>query len=151
MLYERSLMLVAFQIRVLLERPKVDGKVRRSTIPAQFYRKVGKKPVTSLNASDFDEHFDVEHGIDIALPVRDVCNQLIHHYVLYALRGTGAFEAVIVFSDYKRHEGMYHIDILPLIELFALFAAESSHANHVRFTWNEKRQDYVFSTEADLV
>jgi hypothetical protein len=39
---------------------------------------------------------------------------------------------------------MYELDVSQVIELFALFAAESSHANHVRMTWNEKRQDYEF-------
>jgi hypothetical protein len=148
-LFERRLMLAAFQIRALLDRPKVDGKIRRSAIPAQFYRRVGTQPVTLLNAIAFDEHYDTDNGTSITLPVRDVCNQLIHHYVLFAVgRGGGAFEILLVFSDYKRHIGMYQLDVSEVIELFALFASDASHANHVRMKWNEKIQDYEFSTDA---
>lgn len=149
-LFERRLMMVAFQIRVLLDRPKVDGQVRGTVLPAQFYRKIGAGPVTLLNAIDFEEHFDVENPTDIALPVREVCNQLIHHYVMFAVgRGAGAFEILVVFSDYKRHVGMYQADVRRVIELFALFAAEASHANHLSMTWNERRQDYDYSTDAN--
>jgi hypothetical protein len=147
-LFERRLMIVAFQIRALLDRPKVDGKVRRARVPAQFYRKIGTEPVTLLNAIDFDAHFDLGKGNSITLPVREVCNQLIHHYAMFAIGRAGSgFELVVVFSDYKKNVGMYQVEVAQLIELFSLFAADSSHAHHVRMEWSEKRQDYEFSTE----
>ena len=149
-LFERRLMITAFQIRTLLDHPKVDGKVRRATMPAQLYRKVGPEPVTFMNALDFHEHFDVDNPTTLTLSARDVCNQLIHHYVMFAFgRGLRGFDLIVVFSDFQRNAGMYELNTGKLLDLFALFAHESSHAHHLRMTWNEKRQDYVFSTEAE--
>ena len=140
-------MLVAFQIRVLLDRPKVSQKARDVHLGAHFHRKVGTKPVTLLNAVALEEHFDLNRPSRISLPIREVCNQLIHHYVLFAARGAkGQFDAVLVFSDYKRHVGLYQIDILELLDLFAVFASEQSAADSVRMIWDERRQDYVFLT-----
>jgi hypothetical protein len=53
-LFERRLMLVAFQIRVLLERPKVSQKARITSLAANLYKKLGTEPVTLLNAMAFE-------------------------------------------------------------------------------------------------
>ena len=149
-LFERRLMMVAFQVRVLLEHSKVDGKVGRTPMKAQFFPKVGDEPVTWMNALDFHDHFDVDNPRDVTLSIRDVCNQLIHHYVMFAFgRGLTGFELIVVFSDYHRNKGMYELKAEPLIELFARFAHESSHAHYTGMTWNEKRRDYEFSTDAE--
>ena len=44
-LYERRLML-AFQVRSLLERPKVNDCARSVRLPAIRYKKIGIKPFT---------------------------------------------------------------------------------------------------------
>src|SRR6185437_12460513 len=149
-LFERRLMMVAFQVRVLLEHSKVDGTVGRTIMKAQFFAKVGVEPVTWMNALDFHDHFDVDNPTSVTLSVRDVCNQLIHHYVMFAFgRGLRGFELIVVFSDYHKNKGMYELEAEPLIELFARFADESSHAKYTRMIWNEKRRDYEFSTDAE--
>jgi hypothetical protein len=147
-LFERRLMVAAFQIRVLLDRPKVSSTARGAHLNARLYRKVGAQPVTLLNAVALEEHFDLESPRQIRLPIREVCNQLIHHYVLFALRSSRRrFEVLLVFSDYRKHVGLYEIDLPELLDLFALFADDQSAADYVSMTWNEKKQDYVFSTE----
>ena len=147
-LFERRLMLVAFQIRVLIERPVLSERVRSAHVDAHLYPKVGDGPVTLLNATALEEHFDLDNPAAIRLSIRDLCNQLIHHYVLFALRGTHRhFETVFVFSDYKKHVGLYAIQVDQTLALFSLFASELSAATSVRMTWDEKRKDYSFSTE----
>ncbi|HXF24924.1 MAG TPA: hypothetical protein VN602_10415 [Gemmatimonadaceae bacterium] len=149
-LFERGLMMVAFQVRVLLEHSKVDGKVGRTTIKAQFFPKIGDEPVTWMNALDFHDHFDVDNPRNVTLSIRDVCNQLIHHYVMFAFgRGFKGFEQIVVFSDYHKNTGMYEMNAEALIELFARFAHESSHAHYTQMIWNEKRRDYEFSTDPE--
>lgn len=144
-LFERRLMLVAFQIRVLLERPKVSSNARKSSLSGQIYPKVGDGPVTLVNAVALEEHFDLDHPQSVQLPIRELCNQLIHHYVLFAVRGEQQkFETVLVFSDFKRNECLYEFDVDTLLDLFHLFASEASGSTGHRLTWNEKRQDYAW-------
>jgi hypothetical protein len=54
-LYERRLMLVAFQVRSLLERPKVSDRARSVRLPAIRYKKIGIKPFTFVGAGFLEE------------------------------------------------------------------------------------------------
>lgn len=47
-LFERKLMLSAFQVRSLLERPKVNDRARATCMPALRYKKVGNRPFTVM-------------------------------------------------------------------------------------------------------
>jgi hypothetical protein len=153
-LFERRLMLVAFQIRVLLDRPKVSARVRRTTISTRMYRKVGSEPVTILNSVALDEHFDLDNPEIAELPIRDLCNQLVHHYVLFALRGERtSFEVVMVCSDYKRNTCLYELAVPDVLKAFAVFASEDSAPHNdveIRFRWDDRRQDYVWEVAPEL-
>lgn len=147
-------MLAAFQIRVLLERPKVSARARRTTVSTRVYPKVGSKPVTVLNSVALDEHFDLANPEIVELPIRDLCNQLVHHYVLFALRGEQTrFEVVMVFSDYKRNVCLYELAVPDVLKAFAVFASEESapyNDPEIRFRWDDRRQDYVWEMVPDL-
>jgi hypothetical protein len=58
-LYERKLILVAFQVRTLLERPKVNDGTKTLKIQAVRYPKVGDKPFTLIRSGWPDDHFDL--------------------------------------------------------------------------------------------
>jgi hypothetical protein len=151
-LFERKLMLVAFQVRTLLDRPKVNAAVRSIRIEGCMYKKVGKKPYTLAGSGDLVDHFDVSSPTPIQMSPMDLCNQLIHHYVLATIsEETGHFTLIAVFSDYKRHTCLYEFKVPRVIEFFSRFAEDSS-ANYGGFSliWNEKKQDYdsVEITEA---
>lgn len=74
MLYERRLMLVAFQVRSLLERPKVNDLARSASMPVVRYKKVGSKPFTFVGAGFPDDRFDMESPDKSELGVMDVCD-----------------------------------------------------------------------------
>ena len=79
-LYERRLMLVAFQVRSLLERLKVNDRARRARMPVVRYKKLGSRPFTFVGAGFPENRFDTKSPEPAELGVLDVCNQLIHHY-----------------------------------------------------------------------
>jgi hypothetical protein len=144
-LFERKLMLVAFQVRALLERPKVNHATRALTVQGKRYKKSGRKPFTVVGPGDLTEHFDTSSPESVQLSAFDLCNQLIHSYVLGAISHNGGrFTSVIVFSDYKRNTCMYEFDVQRLIDFFAAFCSDSSAPNRGRFVWNEKKQDYEY-------
>ena len=151
-LYERHLMLVAFQIRTLLERPtKVAYRARNSRVNGRVYKKRSAEAVTHMNVMEVYENFDLDQPHDVQLPIFDLCNQLIHHYLLAVLpNGAQRFDEVWVFSDYKRNVCLYDFDLGRVLEVFALLASEESagynDGTHT-MRWDDKRQDYVFTTE----
>lgn len=143
MLYERKLMLVAFQIRSLLERPKVNDRVKALNLQAVMYPKLSDKPFTVVGPGSLDNRFDLTSPKVVQLSVWDVCNQLIHYYWMSTALEKSRFAKVLVFSDYKRHSCAHEFDISKLIELFSAFGDEDSAVYTCRFVWNEKKKDYV--------
>lgn len=142
-LYERRLMLVAFQIRSLLERPKVNDLARSASMPVVRYKKVGSKPFTFVGAGFPDDRFDMESPEKSELGVMDVCNQLIHCYWMQTWSKGTAFNGMLVFSDFMRHKWAYELLIEDLISLFNIFANDTSAVTELCMAWNEKRNDYV--------
>lgn len=142
-LFERRLMLVAFQVRSLLERPKVSQAARETACPALRYKKIGNCPFTVTGGGWPHDRFEMDNPQPVSLPVLTVCNQLIHYYWMQTLTNNRSFELMLVFSDYERHKWAYEIQIVELLKMFQVFAADSSALTSARFEWNEKRQDYV--------
>ena len=142
-LYERRLMLVAFQVRSLLERPKVNGRARNARMPVIRYKKVGSRPFTYVGPGFPEDRFDLSNPERSELGVVDVCNQLIHYYWMQTWSEDTTFKGMLVFSDYMRHKWAYEFLIEDLISLFSVFADDASAATGLRFRWSEKKQDYA--------
>jgi hypothetical protein len=144
-LYERKLMLVAFQVRSLLERPKVNDAARGTSMPVVRYKKIGTRPFTYTGAGWPQDRFDMNHPEQVMLSAMDVCNQLIHYYWMQTWSEGKAFAGMLVFSDYMRHKWAYEFRIADLIALFQVFAKESSVIVSSESRWDEKKQDYVLT------
>jgi hypothetical protein len=148
-LFERRLMLVAFQVRTLIDRPKVSAAIVAAKLEGRRFPKIGHKPFTVMDVADLEQHFDMASPEPARLSTRDLCNQLIHHYVLFAdSKERGDFTSVVVFSDYRKNECMYEFDIGQLITFFARFCDDSTalgYSTEVSLRWNQKKQDYEFA------
>jgi hypothetical protein len=142
-LFERKLMLVAFQVRSLLERPKVNDRARVTTMPALRYKKTGNRPFTVTGAGWPHERFDMEHPEPDVLSALEVCNQLIHYYWMQTWSEGRSFAGMLIFSDYKRHKWAYEFRMQDLLDLFQVFASESSAVVGAHSKWDERKQDYV--------
>jgi hypothetical protein len=142
-LFERKLMLVAFQIRSLLERPKVNDQARSIRMSASRFKKVCDRPFTFIGSGYPHERFDMEHPEPITLLALEVCNQLIHYYWMQTFSEDRAFVSMLVFSDYKRHKEAYQLQIKDLLQLFNVFGDDSSSVNGLESQWCEKKQDYI--------
>ena len=142
-LFERKLMIVAFQVRSLLERPKVNGQARETCLPVLRYKKIGDRPFTVTGAGWPEDRFDMEHPESHTLSALEVCNQLIHYYWMQTITEGTTFESMLVFSDYQRHKWAYEIRIDELLKFFGIFSEESSAITSAAFEWNDKKQDYL--------
>jgi len=141
-LFERRLILTAFQIRTLIEQKRVRSSISARALQCTWYRKVGDGPVTRINSHRFEQHFAMDNPEPVQLNAWDLSNQLIHHYELYALAVPRHFAILAVFSDFMRNKGLYIIDIPELIEYFAMFAKDASAVSRMKSVWNPKKQDF---------
>jgi hypothetical protein len=142
-LFERKLMLAAFQVRSLLERPKVNDRARSTCMSVLRYKKVGDRPFTVTGAGWPHERFDMERPEAAVLSALDVCNQLIHYYWMQTWSEGQAFASMLVFSDYMRHKWAYEFRVEDLLQLFRVFSDDSSAVVGAESEWSEKKQDYV--------
>jgi hypothetical protein len=147
-LYERRLILAAFQSRTLLERPKIRASVATRETDVIEYKKTGASLPTLYDRHELWFHFDLDNPRNIQLLPVQICNQLIHHYLMVTTSESRHFKTVLVYSDYKRGSCMYEMDIVSLIDLFATFSRDDSAISNARVVWNGKRLDYdVLDTE----
>jgi hypothetical protein len=144
-LFERRILLVAFQVRTLLEQKRVGAGGQAACLPCVKFPKVGSKPVTRLNRTGLEEHFALLRPEATELEVWDLCNQLIHQYVLFAASEPGAFAILLVFSDFKKNDCLYRIAIPELLEFFSQYAKDQSGARGQTLTWNPQKSDYDVS------
>lgn len=140
-------MLVAFQVRTLLDRRKVNDQVKALKIWAMEYPKIGDKPFTVVGAGWPDDHFDLSSPEAVELSVCYVCNQLIHYYWMSTCSKSGRFTSVFVFSDHKRLTCAYEFEVSRLVDLFSAFGEDASSVYSCRFAWNadDKKKDYVMA------
>ncbi|MBP7799555.1 MAG: hypothetical protein KA072_13115 [Thermoanaerobaculaceae bacterium] len=142
-LFERKLILVAFQVRSLLDHLKVNDQARCACMPVLRFRKVGERPFTRLGPGWPEDRFDMEYPEKSNLPVVAVCNQLIHHYWMQTASEQQRFYSMLVFSDYSRNKWAYELKITDLLALFGIFADDSSAVASIQCQWDQKKQDYV--------
>lgn len=142
-LFERKLMLVAFQVRSLLERQKVNDRAWSACMPALRFKKVGTRPFTKVDGGELENQFDMEHPEKSNLSVMAVCNQLIHYYWMQTASEAQHFYSMLLFSDYNRNKWAYELKISDLLELFQVFAEEFSAVTGIHLQWHTKKQEYV--------
>lgn len=141
-LFERKLMLAAFQVRSLLERPKVNDFARNTKVPVLRHKKIGSRPFTVMGSGWPHERFDMANPEHSELAALDVCNQLIHYYWMQTYTEGRSFKGMLVFSDYARHKWAYDIQVDALLSLFGVFAEDASAVFGLESEWCDRRQDF---------
>lgn len=142
-LFERKLMIVAFQVRSLLERPKVNDQARGTRLPVLRYKKIGDRAFTVMGSGWPEDRFDMKNPEPHSLSAIEVCNQLIHYYWMQTHTEGTMFVSMLVFSDYQRQKWAYEIKIDDLLNFFRVFSDNSSAITSAAFEWSDKKQDYL--------
>lgn len=142
-LFERKLMLVAFQVRSLLERPKVNDRARNASMSVLRFKKISDRPFTIIGSGWPDERFNMDRPEPAVLSAFEVCNQLIHYYWMETWSKERAFASMLIFSDYMRHKWAYEFRMGDLLQLFSVFSDDSSAVVGAEAKWDDKKQDFV--------
>jgi hypothetical protein len=143
-LYERRLILVAAQIRVLMDQFRVSPELARASVECIIYPKLeGARPTTRRNSASLEKLFDLDSPESGSLGIRDLSNQLLHHYEIFAVGRPKVFSHLLVFSDFKRNACLYEIEIPKLLDFLAQYAhPEAGWYEAIAWVWNDDREDY---------
>jgi len=137
-------MFAMFSVRTLIERNRISQELLAKKIELRVYPKRSLKPVTWLNNHDIDELFDLNAPKPKQLMLKDLCNQIIHSYILIPLEDGRKFTDILVCSDRLRNEWLYVIPLARLVELIRDVAFDYPSRMHI--TFNAKRRDYDIRT-----
>lgn len=149
-LFERKVMLIAFQIRSLLERPKVSKEVAGSSIVAVRHQAIESMPLDRA-MGDIFSMYDWDAAQNKEMSVVHLCNQIIHYKYMFAQSGSAPqFDALVLVSDYKMREAIFKVPVDELILLFAKFIRDDSGLDREgfvhRLNWNKEKGEYVDET-----
>lgn len=120
-LVERDVMLGAYAVRKLLDTPgKVSDEARGSAVSVQLHPLTRTAPPDFWSAYKFWEHYDVEGGRAALLPLRGLCNQVIHSLVfsLTAFENGEGLEGFFVPSDRQSRNALIFVPIPRLVDAF---------------------------------
>ncbi len=144
-LFERRLMLAAFQVRSLLERPKVNDRARNTSMSVLRFKKISDRPFTVTGSGWPHEMFNISQPEPAVLSALEVCNQLIHYYWMETWSEGQTFASILIFSDYMRHKWAYEFRISELLQLFSVFGDDSSAVVGAESKWDDKKQHMMSS------
>jgi hypothetical protein len=114
---ERVLFLSAFTMRKLWESNKLSQDWKERTIPCRRYNLIGEVP-TVLDRHDIDEFYDLKNGARGIIEASDLCNLLIHSFVVVTqFRKHGGLAGLYVASDRSRHGQLLWIGARDLYQL----------------------------------
>lgn len=139
--FEKEIFISFYSIRKLIEAHKISGDLINTTINAKSYPSKGKA-VTLINWHRIDELYDFSTAQEEKLPLKFVCNQLIHSYVFVPEFNENSQLAGILFtSDKYRNQKIFSVSIDDVIEI--LKKVGSNYPNCALSIYDNNKKDYI--------
>lgn len=131
-LYERRLVLVGAQIRILLDRSAVAPALVRQPLGCVSYPGHGAAPTSRVHRGDVPALFDLDAPGPDSLTAGQLCDRLLHHHLMAAVSGRPRrFTHLWVFSDQEDDERLYELEMKGMVEYFTRFAHEDAAATEI--------------------
>lgn len=120
-LIERDFMVSAYAIRKLRESFKVSDRFKGQNVRLERFKRSGRLPDCDATESieALAESYDLENGQKSNLPIKELCNQFIHSFVLLFCcdEETNHFDRVYVTSESRRDDWLYLVHAAEYIQL----------------------------------
>jgi hypothetical protein len=117
-LVERDLMVSAYAIRKLMDAYKLSDQILVQAAQVTKHELTGRIPDV-MNFHRPWDHYDLDSGVNVDLPLRELCNQVIHSFIFTICQTeAGGFDGVLVSSDKGRPKFVYYVDIETFVSLF---------------------------------
>lgn len=122
---EKDLFLAFFIIRKLMDARKLSVEVESIRVSATVYPWKDGKPINFLNWDHFDDAYEWSKPAEETLSLRGLCNLFVHSYVYSPLMSDDRqLEAVLVSSDHSRHESLFNINVIQIVEVIQAVAGD---------------------------
>ena len=143
---ERDHMYGFFAIRRLMECFKLSTHVCECLVSVVQYRYRSDTHLTMMNWSQLDRHYHLDRGVQSSLPLRDLCNQVIHSYVFSLAVGAGhRLVGLFVSSEYRRRRSLAYVPAWRTCRLFRRVASDFPNRGSAIF--DATAGDFVWKLE----
>ena len=117
---EREVMIGSFIVRKLMDSNKITTILSNSDVALSYYPFNGRHVPDHFNWHNIERFYDVESHSEIKLPLREVCNQLIHSFVFLPLLDEASrhLAGILFSSDKRRNAYLYEIEAGKLVDVF---------------------------------
>lgn len=138
---EKEIFIAAYAVRKLMEAKLLSTDTETLQIPVISYPATSKT-VTFLNWHHLDHLYDFARGKPVLLPLRKVCNQIIHSYVFVPVVNsmTGPVKRIWFCSDRCRNRCIHELCLVRFAE--TLKAVGNDYPAHMHCTYDPKEKDY---------
>ena len=138
---ESVILYSAFIIRKLIESEKLSATADAYSVVVKKYLPV--KHIDRLHHWCDEDRYDWDKSISKTITGKNICNQLIHSYVLQLLfEEDGAAIGFFVSSDYDRNKGLIEISLEDWLRYMNIIISDSVVTTEAHFDKN--KDDYIF-------
>lgn len=138
---EREVFIGFFTVRKLMEAHKLTDAVAEQQVPLTKYRFVPDARVTLRNWHKVDELVLQESATPSRLPLRELCNQLIHSYVFVeVVAESNGLDGFFFCSDWSRGKCLYYASVRDVIQVFTSVGLDDPSEDVA--TWDPEKGDY---------
>ena len=125
---EREVVIGCYIIRKLIEAFKISDS--KKDLACESKRFPNRKPVNYLNWYRVDQLYDMEQGAKASIPLRTLCNQVIHSYVFIAGEHEEEERGIFLASDHSRNQELIFVSLKEIVRLFRTTAQDYPNEIH---------------------
>lgn len=142
--FEREIFVGFYAIRKLVEGRKISDRLRDQEVSVEEFKPRPGRVATINNAHRVGENFDLERKSKSTIPLKFLCNEVIHSYVFCpAITARGCIQGILVSSDRHRNKRLLFVKIPDIIRVMREVGRNYPAQMHSVF--NEKIQDHVWT------
>jgi len=137
---EIRIMTLAYIIRKLSDTEKLPDAVLVKSIKLVLYPRI--TDFSRRSFVDIEREYNLDKQSVSFLTLRELCNQIIHSYILQAVGSSRrTFKYLWFVSDYKRDSGLYQITIAQFLKL--VHTVSDSHVSKMTATYDMEKGDWI--------
>jgi hypothetical protein len=145
---EKEILYAFYAVRKLIEAKRLTDRVANLQCVARSYpyTYTGKRLTLFDWVRNFEVAYDFRKEKSERLPIRFICNQIIHSYVFIECFGkSGGLSGIFFSSESQRYKRLYHMSIREILK--ALSKVGSDHVWNARAIYDDKLGDFVLRQE----
>ncbi len=138
---EIKLMTTAYVIRKLADSGKLPDNTLNKAVSVICYNRNKSEP--SRPFIDIEREYNFNSKSVTALPLRDICNQIIHSYILQVVgNNKRAFSEFWVTSDFNKEYYLYEISLKQYIKTLRQVA--NIQVTKLTTSFDEKKGKWIY-------